>query len=46
MSRKIVEIPFINIHELGSKNTKDPAKIAQHASFLGAHMLIVASEVM
>lgn len=34
----------MNVHELGSQNTKDPVKVAQHASFLCAHMVIVASK--
>lgn len=46
LSRTLESVPFINVHELGSMNMKDPAKLAKHASFLGAHMMTVVSEVL
>lgn len=36
----------MNVHELGAVKTRDPKKVAQHAGFLGANMLVAVTELV
>lgn len=44
MSDTVAAVDFMNVHELGSVKTRDPKKVAQHAGFLGANMLVAVTE--
>lgn len=46
LSDTVAQVEFINVHELGSVKTRSPKKVAQHARFLAANMLVaVAAQV-
>lgn len=43
LSDTVAAVDFMNVHELGRVKTRDPKKVAQHAGFLGANMLVAVT---
>lgn len=44
ISETVAAVDFMNVHELGSANMKDPEKVAKHAAFMAANMLVAVIE--
>lgn len=43
LAETVANVKFMNVHELGSDKTRRPEKVADHASFLAADMLVAVS---
>lgn len=44
MSEKIANVKRINVNELGTAKTRDPAEVAKHAYFMAANMLVAVGK--
>lgn len=43
LAETVSNVKFINVHELGSDKTRRPEKVADHANFLAADMIVAVS---